>query len=614
MLIKAYIDYNFKLTSLQFEGILLTYKKVKNYGRAIMTRIFMWVFFLLISHTLSLFINAEVRFVSKTGNSTPPYTSWTTAADSIQKCINVAAYGDTIFVGEGTYEEYVKVYSGIRLIGAGYDKCIIDSRAFLDTTEHVVELSDNTELNGFKLIVTTPSNTRATAIRVICPQDSGNLPTTIKNNLITDTEYGIRGTQTNIIIEDNIFTNMKSGIIFTPYWKFYDHIVRRNIFHVQNGIGPGVSQNITVNNNIFYLDGQLPTAVRSAGSLKCYNNLMINYGWGNPAIGGYIYPVEIINNTIVGKFYKGLDVYTENHVAKNNIIYNTRIAISTEGAYTSPIIKYNCIWLYEQLYDNEPLDSTNIVADPMFEDIESEKFYLQKFSPCINSGDPSILDKDGSRSDMGLYGGPFGETYTYKDLAPRQPRNLLGNVDSGKITITWLSNSEADFSEYNIYKSTEPNFTISTSNFLQSTIDTFFIEFLKAGTNLYYKITALDSSKNESPPSEELTVTLTGIDEHEIKDKEYQLYQNYPNPFNPSTNISFYLKERSSVRLSIFDTNGEKVAELLNTKKPKGYHEINFSVQEQNKELASGVYVYSLTVTDSKNHFYHTAKKMMLMK
>ncbi|HQF43317.1 MAG TPA: hypothetical protein PK073_10440, partial [Ignavibacteriaceae bacterium] len=39
-----------------------------------------------------------VRYVSKTGSSTPPYTSWETASDSIQKCINLCVDGDTIYV------------------------------------------------------------------------------------------------------------------------------------------------------------------------------------------------------------------------------------------------------------------------------------------------------------------------------------------------------------------------------------------------------------------------------------------------------------------------------------------------------------------------------------
>ncbi len=45
----------------------------------------------------------------------------------------------------------------------------------------------------------------------------------------------------------------------------------------------------------------------------------------------------------------------------------------------------------------------------MFVNEDSMDFHLQMFSPLIDAGDPNILDLDGSRSDIGLFGGPYGE-------------------------------------------------------------------------------------------------------------------------------------------------------------------------------------------------------------
>ncbi|NNL20943.1 MAG: hypothetical protein HKO83_06440, partial [Ignavibacteriaceae bacterium] len=73
---------------------------------------------------LSTFSTATVRYVSKTGNSTPPYTSWATAADSIMECINICVFGDTIYVANGVYKELVDMIPGLKLIGAGMDSCI----------------------------------------------------------------------------------------------------------------------------------------------------------------------------------------------------------------------------------------------------------------------------------------------------------------------------------------------------------------------------------------------------------------------------------------------------------------------------------------------------------
>jgi hypothetical protein len=50
----------------------------------------------------------------------------------------------------------------------------------------------------------------------------------------------------------------------------------------------------------------------------------------------------------------------------------------------------------------------NISVDPMFTDSEGGDFRLKPDSPCLNAGnpDPIFSDADGSRNDMGAYGGP----------------------------------------------------------------------------------------------------------------------------------------------------------------------------------------------------------------
>ena len=52
----------------------------------------------------------------------------------------------------------------------------------------------------------------------------------------------------------------------------------------------------------------------------------------------------------------------------------------------------------------------NISADPLFANPEKGDFRLQPDSPCINSGnlEPIYDDHNGSRNDMGAYGGPEG--------------------------------------------------------------------------------------------------------------------------------------------------------------------------------------------------------------
>ncbi len=80
--------------------------------------------------------NATIRFVSKSGKSTPPYTSWKTAADSIQKCINICVDGDTIIVANGVYKENLVIYTLIYLAGSSMDSTIIDGTGLENYTVH----------------------------------------------------------------------------------------------------------------------------------------------------------------------------------------------------------------------------------------------------------------------------------------------------------------------------------------------------------------------------------------------------------------------------------------------------------------------------------------------
>jgi hypothetical protein len=50
-------------------------------------------------------------------------------------------------------------------------------------------------------------------------------------------------------------------------------------------------------------------------------------------------------------------------------------------------------------------------SDPLFVAPENNDFHLQPGSPCIDAGDPipEYNDTDGTRNDMGAYGGPNGD-------------------------------------------------------------------------------------------------------------------------------------------------------------------------------------------------------------
>src|SRR5690554_5868234 len=85
------------------------------------------------------YCKAEIRYVSKTGTSTPPYLSWETASDSIQKAINVCNNGDTVIVANGVYKEFLIIDSAITLLGMSMDSTIIDGTGLGDYSTIIFE-------------------------------------------------------------------------------------------------------------------------------------------------------------------------------------------------------------------------------------------------------------------------------------------------------------------------------------------------------------------------------------------------------------------------------------------------------------------------------------------
>ncbi|MBN2094245.1 MAG: T9SS type A sorting domain-containing protein [Candidatus Zambryskibacteria bacterium] len=91
----------------------------------------------------------------------------------------------------------------------------------------------------------------------------------------------------------------------------------------------------------------------------------------------------------------------------------------------------------------------------------------------------------------------------------------------------------------------------------------------------------------------------------------YILYQNYPNPFYLSTAIRFAIKEKSHVKLTIFNTIGQTVATLVDEKLPAGYYESRWDAT-----LSSGIYFYRLEAISDNNPSlkFIEAKKMILLR
>lgn len=91
----------------------------------------------------------------------------------------------------------------------------------------------------------------------------------------------------------------------------------------------------------------------------------------------------------------------------------------------------------------------------------------------------------------------------------------------------------------------------------------------------------------------------------------FSLMQNYPNPFNPVTKIRYSIKTSADVNITVYDILGNKVEQIVSNFQNAGTYETEF----QAEHIASGIYIYRLSVeTDDGSKLFTETKKMILIK
>ncbi|GJQ60970.1 MAG: hypothetical protein SCALA702_00230 [Melioribacteraceae bacterium] len=560
----------------------------------------------------------SVRFVSKSGNSTPPYTSWTTACDSIRPVIDICNPGDTIFIDSGIYRDTLDINIPLTIIGKGIGSTILDA---IDSRLYAINVNANCNFQKIRFIGNTLQlyggskiihfNTDDTLKVESC---SFELATShisnfhgsmeIKNsifNLYLGTTGIISGsstTDTEDLIENCQFTSIEDG---TGIRIAGEKITIRNCFF--KGLSKAIlhsfySKTMIIENNIFPAKRASLDIHIVSDSLIVRNNLFHHHK--DPE-----FRAGLIREVNVGRIY-------------NNIFFNNSKGYSIE-VYQDYYADYNAFYGNEQdLLINATYGDHDVFLEPMFEGEfdgttppDELLAYLQKFSPLVDAGAPFEKDIDGTISDIGPYGGQYGEIYEYKDLPPKKPsRPNFAGINHDPLKILWTPNTENDLAGYKIHMDSESNFTPSVSNFIMLT-DTNFAEIgTVLSETIYIKTVAVDNQGNESTPSDAMQVIVTAQRENDNIEFEDKLFNNYPNPFNPETKIRFSLKEESLVTIKIFDIRGELIKKESEKLYPAGGHEVSLNLSN----FASGIYIVTLQVEQGGKPIFTDSKKITLLK
>ena len=113
------------------------------------------------------------------------------------------------------------------------------------------------------------------------------------------------------------------------------------------------------------------------------------------------------------------------------------------------------------------------------------------------------------------------------------------------------------------------------------------------------------------PDMETVTIRLdvaTTIRDTEAQPARFNLEPNYPNPFNPYTTIRYSLAAPTEVRLSIYNSLGQRIKTLVQAHQPVGVQTVAWDGTDQDQRPAgTGTYICEL-VTE-----YATRQRLMLL-
>jgi len=298
-------------------------------------------------------------------------------------------------------------------------------------------------------------------------------------------------------------------------------------------------------------------------------------------------------------------------------------------------------WVKFRTFKEEGVDELHLLEISQGGINDATQWYVQTIDPVTQEA-KNVLSSNGSGSAFGGVGKTELDTAKWYHIAL--------SVDGVNKTFTWYINGEEDYSGSSITANGHPNmmpfvtighfrdfeydanWSAATAKFDDIRVWYKAITKDEIKSNMYKTlINADDLEASWTFDVADFTRDFTGhghtldsdgrVDVTNLSDDvpfvtdigeksviyptEYALSQNYPNPFNPVTTINYSLPKASNVKIDIYNTLGQKIAQLVKSKQSAG----KYSVTWHAGNLASGIYIYRFEA----DGFVQT-KKMLLLK
>jgi trimeric autotransporter adhesin len=217
-----------------------------------------------------------------------------------------------------------------------------------------------------------------------------------------------------------------------------------------------------------------------------------------------------------------------------------------------------------------------------------------------------FIDRDASATYFVNFDGwsqpnPAYLIVVYEYMIPVELTSFSANASESLVELSWITATETNNQGFEVQRSAGGEFeTIAFINGHGTTTETQAYSYSDRNVNVgsySYKLKQVDfDGTYEYSNVIEVDVPAPAV---------FTLEQNYPNPFNPSTKIRFSIPVETDVRLNVYNTLGQEVAEIVNSRLKEGYHEVNFDAVS----LTSGIYFYRLEADK-----FVEVKKMIILK
>ncbi len=471
---------------------------------------------------------------------------------TIQEGINAAGYGDTVLVAAGTYVENISLRNGIILEGTGAEVTIIDG----DANGPVVDIYSNTEIKGFSII------------NGFTGEYTGNMQELA----------GIYCAGSGVSIRDNIIdTGSQYGIYFCGFSTTSSAINNVICGHERYGLCIGFDSPLIENNVIRH---------NNWSGIRTWNAI------SNPTIR---------NNTV---FENNNGILFKNNIPiiENNIVVNnTNVGIGEEFSIDEYTFHYNNVYGNGDDYYQAIAGVGAISADPLFVNSAGNDYHLQAGSPCIDAGNPGVQynDLDGTRNDMGAYGGSNAKDFFAPVTTGHNPA-----INATEVPM-----------DTNIVVSVRDNGEGVNIDFLVMTVEGITIVPSITGIPAEYVLT-YDPPVNFNY-GQEINVTIDASDladpvnvmaQHAYSfiieqakipfAEDLSQAKTYPNPYkgNYFSGITFdSLTEGSKIK--IYTLSGQLIKEIEVSDEGMVFWDVK---NEQGKKIASGIYIY--LIVDEKGN------------